>query len=65
MASTDINHARQDEVRQESSLPGGDLSTKTSKAIAREVAYRRARGLPIAVDRGNGVEYLPQEETRS
>jgi hypothetical protein len=36
----------------------GDLEAKTAAAIAEEVDYRRRHGLPIAVDRGNGVEVL-------
>jgi hypothetical protein len=36
----------------------GDLETKTVAAIAKTVEHRRPHGLPIAVDRGNGVEFL-------
>jgi hypothetical protein len=37
----------------------GDLETKTAAAIALAVEDRRRRGLPMAVDKGNGVEFLP------
>jgi hypothetical protein len=42
----------------ESAYPGGDLTAKTIEAIAEEVSYRRSHGLPIVVDRGNGVEVV-------
>ena len=45
-------------VRPESELPGGNLTSKAKRAIAEEVPRRRRLGLPIAMDHGNGVEYL-------
>jgi hypothetical protein len=36
--------------------PFGDLDTKIVAALRAEVARRRRLGLPIVVDRGNGVE---------
>ncbi|HXR21960.1 MAG TPA: hypothetical protein VN786_05350 [Acidimicrobiales bacterium] len=36
----------------------GDLEAKTVEAIADAVDYRRRHGLPIAIDRGDGVEVL-------
>ena len=39
--------------------PFGDIGAKVLQAIDEEVADRRRRGLPIVVDRGNGVETLP------
>jgi hypothetical protein len=37
----------------------GEREAKTIEAIALEVANRRSQGLPIVVDRGNGVVFLP------
>jgi hypothetical protein len=39
----------------------GDIVGKIKQAIREEVAERRRLGLPITVDRGNGVEVLPPE----
>ena len=52
MASTNTD------LKPESAYPGGDLTARTMEAIAEEVAYLRSHGLPIVVDRGNGVEVL-------
>jgi hypothetical protein len=59
MADINADEERRQDVRPESAYPGGDLSAKTIEAIALEVAYRRDHGLPIVVDRGNGVEVVP------
>jgi hypothetical protein len=36
----------------------GDIPAKVTKALRREVERRRLLGLPVYVDRGNGVEDL-------
>ena len=63
--ATNIEDERRQGVRPESEFPGGDLTSKAKEAIAREVAYRRKHGLPIAVDLGKGVEFLSHEQTAS
>ena len=63
--ATNTEDERRQGVRPESEFPGGDLTSKAKEAIAREVAYRRKHGLPIAVDVGNGVEFLSHEQAAS
>jgi hypothetical protein len=42
----------------------GDIPTKVTKALRREVERRRRLGLPVYVDRGNGVEDLNARSAR-
>lgn len=47
-----------DKVRADEKSIFGDIEAKVRQAVAEAVADRRRRGLPIAVDRGNGVERI-------
>jgi pantothenate kinase type III len=38
--------------------PFGDGTDRIVAAIAAEVEYRESHGLPVVLDRGNGVELL-------
>jgi len=56
-------NTRQDALQRQANRPEkddllDDIADKIITAIADEVDVRRRRGLPIVVDRGNGVEIL-------
>lgn len=36
----------------------GNIEEKVRQAVVEAVADRRRRGLPVAIDRGNGVELI-------
>lgn len=63
--SANTEDERRQGVKPENEFPGGDLTSRAKEAIAREVANRRKHGLPIAVDVGNGVEFLSHEQAAS
>lgn len=59
MTNTDLDQATTKPTKDHGADPFGDIEAKILRAIDEEVADRRHRGLPIVVDRGNGVETLP------
>jgi pantothenate kinase type III len=52
---TDQTSNKVDAIRYD---PFGDGTDRIVAAIAAEVEYRESHGLPVVLDRGNGVELL-------
>ena len=58
MAATKLAYQPSSKAEPIGDDPFGDGTSRIVAAIAAEVEYRESHGLPIVVDRGNGVERL-------